>query len=79
VRGNQLSINQALPLCSAVILLHVMRRRGIARNPLLKTVILSNTSSYLSGFKCTTFLQKLVFLLFSFINFQTDTCRHTEC
>lgn len=41
---------------------------GFARNPLLKPVILSNTSSHLPDFKCNIFLQKLVFLLFSFIN-----------
>lgn len=46
------------------------------KDPLLKPVILS---SHLPDFKCNTFLQKLVFLLFSFINFQADTCRHTEC
>lgn len=72
-RGNQLSINQALRLCSVVGLLHVMRRMRVARNLLLKTVIPSNTRSHLSGFKCTTFLQKLVFILFSFISFQTAT------
>lgn len=75
---NQLSINQAQQLCSVLGLLHVMWKREVARNPLSKPVILSHTSSHSSGSRCTTSLQKLIFLLFSFINFHTDTCRHTE-
>lgn len=52
---------------------------GFAINPLLKPVILSNASSHSPDFKCNKFLQKLVFILFSSINFQAGTCRHTEC